>query len=731
VTSEQSPSALDPLDRDARGRGLRYDRPQAGEPVHPDELVLASALDGERHGDRPAARGGPKTASPTAPVPVVAEDTGTSSTGSAGPDAGHGAGHGAAGGAALVVGATGVVFGDIGTSPLYSMRETLATPGIPQDVASILGVASLIFWALTLVVSVKYLVFIMRADNHGEGGILALLALLPRSLKRTGSGRASGIAVLILVGAGLLYGDGALTPAISVLSAVEGLEVVNPGLADLVVPITCVILTGLFLVQSRGTHRLGALFGPVMVGWFGLIGMLGLIEVAREPRVIEALLPTYAFQTLTGNGVHGFLMLGSVILAVTGAEALYADMGHFGRRPIRMAWVRIVMPALVVSYLGQAAKVITDPAARSNPLYALAPNHFWVMALIAFATLATIIASQALITGVFSLTRQATQLGYFPRVTIRHTSGHAEGQIYVPALNYMLMAACLGLVILFRSSERLAGAYGVAVAGTMVITSIAFYFVANRTWGWSSLRAGALTAAFLVVDLSFLIATLPKFLDGGYVPIAIGAVVVFVMFVWHFGHNLVMGHAGVSVLKWHEVHRMLAQGEVTRTEGTAVYLASNPIDVPQSLSNHMKMLHSLPTTVRVVTIVTEPVPVVTEPDRFVVVPRGDGIDQVVVRSGFMETPFVPLLMDILAVRSDPDYWDGPPIPELPFDSLPVLPDDAIYVLSDRAFAATGSGQMSALTERIYAVLHRNAASPTAYFGLPTERVVTLSTLVDL
>jgi KUP system potassium uptake protein len=234
-----------------------------------------------------------------------------------------------------------------------------------------------------------------------------------------------------------------------------------------------------------------------------------------------------------------------------------------------------------------------------------------------------------------------------------------------------------------------------------------------------------------VVDLSFLIATLPKFLDGGYVPIAIGAVVVFVMFVWHFGHNLVMGHAGVSVLKWHEVHRMLAQGEVTRTEGTAVYLASNPIDVPQSLSNHMKMLHSLPTTVRVVTIVTEPVPVVTEPDRFVVVPRGDGIDQVVVRSGFMETPFVPLLMDILAVRSDPDYWDGPPIPELPFDSLPVLPDDAIYVLSDRAFAATGSGQMSALTERIYAVLHRNAASPTAYFGLPTERVVTLSTLVDL
>ncbi len=669
--------------------------PAAGDPQHPDAVVLADVR--EHHA-------GPQSSATHAP-------TGATS--------------------ALVIGATGVVFGDIGTSPLYAMRESLAAEGIDQGVDAILGVASLIFWALTLVVTIKYLTVIMRADNHGEGGILALLALLPAALKRTASGKVSGIALLILVGAGLLYGDGALTPAISVLSAMEGLTVLSPGLEHLIVPITCVILAGLFLVQSQGTHLLGRLFGPVMLVWFFTIGALGLSEVLREPGVVRALLPTYALGTLFGHGPHGFLLLGSIILAVTGAEALYADMGHFGRRPIRISWMSIVMPALVLAYLGQAAKVITTPAARANPLYALAPNHAGVVVLLVLATLATIIASQALITGVFSLTRQATQLGYFPRVTIKHTSGHAEGQIYLPALNYMLMVACIALVLLFRSSERLASAYGVAVSGTMTVTSIAFYMVATHTWGWSRAKAGALTAAFLVVDLSFLTATLPKFFEGGYVPVVIGLAVVSVMFVWHFGHNLVASHAGTSILKWHEVHAMLSAGEITRTPVTAVYLASNPIDVPQSLSNHLQLLHSLPTTVRIVTIVTESVPVVEEPDRFVVVPRGDGIDQVVVRSGFMETPFVPLLMDVLAVRSEPDYWEGPPIPELPLDSLPVLPDDAIYVLSDRSFRGTSSGQMSALMERFYALLHRNAASPTAYFGLPTERVVTLATLVDL
>ena len=416
------------------------------------------------------------------------------------------------------MGATGVVFGDIGTSPLYAMKESLAVGGLTRDADTVLGIASLIFWALTLVVTIKYLTFIMRADNHGEGGILALLALLPDFLRRSASGKATVPAVLILVGAGLLYGDGALTPAISVLSAVEGIGVLNPNLETAAVPITCVILLGLFLVQSRGTALLGRVFGPVMICWFVLIGGLGLVEVLKEPSVFKALLPTYAFQTLTGNGIHGFLLLGSIILAVTGAEALYADMGHFGSRPIRMAWLALVKPALVLAYLGQAAMVINNPEAAENPLYSLAPNRTWALVMLGLATLATIIASQALITGVYSLTRQAVQLGYFPRVRISHTSGQAEGQIYIPAINWMLMVACIALVLLFQTSANLASAYGVAVSGTMAITSVAFYGVATHAWGWTRLRAGTLVGGFLLVDLSFLAATLPKFMQGGYVP---------------------------------------------------------------------------------------------------------------------------------------------------------------------------------------------------------------------
>ena len=628
---------------------------------------------------------------------------------------------------ALAVGATGVVFGDIGTSPLYAMRQCLNANGLPADPDTVLGVASLIFWALTMVVSVKYLMFIMRADNHGEGGILALLALLPDALRRTTGGRAAVPAVLILIGAGLLYGDGALTPAISVLSAVEGLSLLNPSFAPLVVPVTCVILVGLFLVQSRGTHKLGVVFGPVMVCWFLLIGGLGLVEVVGEPGVLRALSPTYALGTLTGNGVHGFLLLGSVILAVTGAEALYADMGHFGDRPIRRAWFALVMPALVLAYFGQAAAVLADPAAAANPLYALAPSHAWAVIMFTLATLATIIASQALISGVFSLTRQAVQLGYFPRVRIRHTSKQAEGQIYIPAINYTLMVACLVLVLVFRGSDQLASAYGVAVSGTMAITSIAFYLVATRAWAWSRARAGSLVAVFLTIDLGFLLATLPKFLNGGYIPIGIGAIVVVVMYIWQFGQSLLHGQVDATRLSWEQIHQGLADASITRTPGkTAVFLASNRDDVPHSLSSFVQLLDSLPEHVRIVTVTTAGVPVVVEPDRFVLGDRGDGIDEVVVRSGFMETPFLPLLMDILAVRGDPDYTTEGPLP-----SLPVLPDDTVYVLSERTFLATNKGKMSALTERLFALLHRNAASPTAYFGLPTDRVVSLGTQVDL
>jgi KUP system potassium uptake protein len=617
---------------------------------------------------------------------------------------------------ALVVGATGVVFGDIGTSPLYAMKECWGEHGVPPNADNVLGVASLIFWALTLVVAVKYLSFIMRADNHGEGGVLALLALLPNTLRRTAQGRVALPAVLVLIGAALLYGDGALTPAISVLSAAEGLTFLSPSWEVAIVPLTCVILIGLFVAQSRGTQRLGAVFGPIMICWFALIGVLGLIEIVKEPGVLRAISPTYAFGGLTSNGVHGFLLLGSVILAVTGAEALYADMGHFGAGPIRLSWFAIAMPALVLAYLGQAAMVITQPEAAANPLYSLAPNRAMTLVLFVFATMATVIASQSLISGVFSLTRQAVQLGYFPRVTIRHTSGQSEGQIYIPSMNYLLMVACLLLVLVFRTSSGLAAAYGIAVSGTMSVTSVAFYLVATRRWGWPRSRAGLLVGAFLVVDLSFFLASLPKFLAGGYLPIIAGLAILTVMIVWNYGQNVLSTQQIRNLPNWEQVLERIESGEVSRTPGSAVFLASNSQDVPQALASHVHLLHSLPENVRVVTIQTQGTPTVEDADRFVVKSLGNSVDHVLVRCGFMETPDLPGLM-----------WDVEGVNP----QLPVLPTNTVYVLSDRKFMATNAGEMRKISEALYSLLHRNAASPTAYFGLPSNRVVTLGTQVDL
>ncbi len=616
----------------------------------------------------------------------------------------------------MIVGATGVVFGDIGTSPLYAMKESLGEHGVAPEPANVLGVASLIVWALILVVAVKYLTFIMRADNHGEGGVLALLALLPEALRTTSRGRVALPAVLILVGAALLYGDGALTPAISVLSAAEGLSFVSPSLHVLVVPLTCVVLISLFAVQSRGTARLGSVFGPITIGWFVLIGVLGLIELVKEPGVLRALLPTYAVETLFTNGIRGFLLLGSIILAVTGAEALYADMGHFGAGPIRISWFSIVMPALVLAYLGQAAVVLNEPEAVENPLYSLAPNQPVALVLFVFATLATIIASQALITGVFSLTRQAVQLGYFPRVTIRHTSGQSHGQIYIPVMNWLLLVACLVLVLAFRSSSGLAAAYGIAVSGTMAVTSIAFYLVVTRRWNWPKPRALLLVGGFLIVDLSFFTATLPKFLLGGYLPIIAGLFVLTVMVVWNFGQTMLRNQQVASLPTWDKVMDLLESGAVERTSGSAVFMASNDTEVPQSLANHLSLIHTLPRYVRVVTVQTTGVPTVAEEDRFVVTRMANGIDHVLIRCGFMESPDIPQLM-----------WDV----EAAFPELPEIPTTTVYFLSDRKFTASDEGEMRALGESLYSVLHRNAASPTAYFGLPSERVVTLGTQVDL
>src|SRR6516165_1494551 len=431
-------------------------------------------------------------------------------------------------GAQLAIAALGIVFGDIGTSPLYAMRECFGEHGVTPTAENVLGVLSLMLWSLTLVVAVKYLSFIMRADNQGEGGIFALLALVPRAESSWEMRQRTVVVLLALFGAALLYGDGVITPAISVLSAVEGLSVATSAAEPLVVPITCIILGLLFLVQRRGTARIGGIFGPVMMVWFLFIAAAGLVEIVQSPGVLAAVNPWYAVRFFRGNGFRGFEVLGAAVLAITGGEALYADMGHFGRHPIRLSWFSVVFPALLLNYCGQGALLLHDTAARANPFYALVPRPLLVPSVL-LATVATIIASQALISGAFSLTRQAVQLGYVPRLNIVHTSRENEGQIYLPAVNSFLMVACIALVLGFQQSSRLAAAYGIAVTRTMLITSLVFFFIIVYAWQWPLWKAMTVTLAFLAIDIPYFIANLIKFIEGGWFPIAV-AVAAFACF---------------------------------------------------------------------------------------------------------------------------------------------------------------------------------------------------------
>ena len=612
-----------------------------------------------------------------------------------------------AGTASLGLAATGVVFGDIGTSPLYALKETLRVSGTSPD--AVYGVVSLIFWALMLVVTVKYLLYVMRADNHGEGGILALLALLPEKVRMATRGPKLLLLVVILAGTALLLGDGALTPAISVLSATEGLAVINPDLARFAVPATVVILVILFAVQSRGTHRIGQVFGPVMVVWFVTIGGLGAWHVLGDPGVLRALSPTYGISYLVSHPGLGLAIGSVVILAVTGAEALYADMGHFGLRPIRWAWAVLVGPALVLCYLGMASVVLADPAAAENPFFGLAPNSTVVLLMVILSTAATVIASQALITGVFSLSRQAVQLGLLPRLTIRHTNEDHEGQIYVPLANILLAITSIGLVIAFGSSSALASAYVLAIAGTMAITTIAFYSVTRVVWGWSRRRAIPLLVAFLIVDIAFVASTITKIVDGGWVPVGLAAMALAVMMIWRRGQRLLTAHADTSTLTWPQVRTLLDTAVVPRTPGEAVILASNPEQVPQALASSITLLHAVPSTVTVLTVSTQPVPTVSDDNRLSVSELGAGVRQVIARVGFAENPTIPSLL-------------GP---------LPGDVSSRIYYLSDRTFVATSGGDMGRVSESIFAFMHRNATRPARYFALPDDRVVTLATHIDL
>lgn len=613
-----------------------------------------------------------------------------------------------AGTTSLVLGATGVVFGDIGTSPIYAFKETVHVSGSSAD--SIFGVTSLFFWTLIIVVTVKYLTFVMRADNRGEGGILALLSLMPTKYRQPKSGNQKALLFLVLVGTALLFGDGVLTPAISVLSATEGLALLDSAFEGTAVPLTVVILAILFLVQYRGTHTMGKIFGPVMTVWFILIGGLGIYRFLAEPSVVKALSPVYAIEFIASNGAKTLVVLASVILCVTGAEALYADMGHFGKHPIRLAWIFLVGPSLVLCYLGQAALVTTNPETADNPFFGLAPNNGMVLLLVLVATMATVIASQALITGVFSLSRQAVQLGLFPRLTIRHTSADTEGQIYVPIVNWLVGATSIALVIGFQSSSALASAYVLAIAGTMAITTVAFYVVARQIWEWPLYKAASLAGVFLIVDLAFLIGTASHIFDGGWVPILLGGIVLALMLVWRLGNIALNNRMRDSSRTWQEIYAGCESGDIAMVPGVGIFLASPAEVVPSALISHVTIMHSLPESVIVVTVKSDTQPISSTP--VLVDHITDRLCLVTIFSGYMETIVIPEVLQREVLTSG-------------------VEEKATYYLSERHFLASETGSLGKRTENIFEILHRNAVSPTQYYGLPYGRVITIGTRIDL
>jgi len=621
-----------------------------------------------------------------------------------------------AGTAALSLGALGVVFGDIGTSPLYTLKECLhASGGQAAAMHDLYGVLSLIFWSVTLVVTVKYLTFILKADNKGEGGIFALLALVPEELRTARPGLISVVALFAAMGAALLYGDGMITPAISVLGAVEGLAVADPALASYIVPVSCAILVALFAIQSHGTGTVGVLFGPVMLVWFLTLGVLGIYHTSYNPEILYAISPHYAVDYFARHGWGGLHILASVVLAVTGGEALYADMGHFGVKPIRIAWLYIVFPCLILGYFGQGAHVLRDPRSAANPLFSMVPQGTATIALVILSSMAAIIASQALISGAFSLTRQAMQLGFFPRFNVRHTAHSMEGQIYIPRINYFLGIGCVMLVLVFRESSRLAAAYGIAVSGTMAITSVMFFLVARRSWGWGMGKAVAVLIGFLALDLPFLAANIGKFMDGGFVPILIGAVVMAIMIIWNRGRSLVGHRTRARFPSWAAAEERLNRRLAARVPGTAVFMNSNADMLPWPLVRHVERSRALQETVVLVTIRTLGDPYVKEEQRFTWERLPNGFHRIVVKFGFMEEPQVlPVLQRAVEAHR-----------------IPFADEDVTYYLGRDNFVASAKGQMGELTETVFAFLHRNAVPPDRFFGLPPRQVVELGTQMDL
>jgi KUP system potassium uptake protein len=621
--------------------------------------------------------------------------------------------------ALLTLTALGVVYGDIGTSPLYALRECFKPEyGISATPENVYGVLSLIVWSLTLVVSVKYIVYVMRADNHGEGGILAMLALiLNRETVR--KKRRAVLIALGLVGAALLYGDGVITPAISVLGAIEGLQVVSARFTEnLVVGLTIIVIVGLFFVQRFGTARVGSAFGPIMFVWFFTIAALGLREVLHEPQIIGAVNPMYAIRFFFIHGNAAFVLLGAVVLAVTGAEALYADMGHFGKKPIRLAWFWLVFPCLLMNYFGQGALVMRDPAAVANPFYLLAPRIL-LYPLIALATMAAIIASQALISGAFSLTQQSVQLGYSPRMTIIHTSAREAGQIYIPEINNALMVACVVVVLGFRNASALGAAYGIAVTGTMSITTVLFAVVAAARWNWPKWKALALASAFLVMDLAFFGANAMKITHGGWVPLAIALGIFTLMTTWKRGRSILRERLTDITMPLPDFLQSLSTSSIPRVPGTAVFMTSESGGAPVVLLHHLKHNKALHAQVILLSIKTSGVPEERNSERLTIERLEHGFVRVVSRYGFMESPDVKEVMELLRREG---------IRSRPLDTSYYLGRELLIPFAKPW--KKGGMTMNIWRKKLFVIMSKNARSAAEFFQLPPNRVVELGTQIE-
>jgi KUP system potassium uptake protein len=656
---------------------------------------------------------GAESASEQAPAAAGPPDTENSAADSGAERKAHHGSH-----RALVLAALGVVYGDIGTSPLYAFHESVHHISEP-DAPHVLGILSLFFWSIVLVIAVKYVALVIRADNGGEGGILALLALAPAKPRRTIT-TLGWTTVMVIFGTGLLYGDGIITPAISVLSAVDGLKVASsdPGyrevIGHLIVPVTCVILALLFAVQRRGTARVGRAFGPVMVVWFSVLSILGLVRIVQHPEVLMAISPHHAYEFLTTARADVIAVLGSVVLCITGGEALYADLGHFGRRPIGVAWYSIVMPALLINYFGQGALVLADPGVP-HTFWGMVPEGPATIALVVLATCATVIASQALITGCYSLTRQASQLGFFPRVKVVHTSRRTEGQIYVPGVNWALAVACIMLVLVFREPGNLAAAYGVAVTGTMLITTIVFFIVVRTTWSWSLARAAPFLVIFGIIDLTFLGANLVKVVDGGWVTLAVGFAMCLLMITWKQGRALVHGALARATVPLKLVAEGADEASAHRVDGIGVFMAPDPEATPLALLHYFKHSRVLPRTVICTSVSVSPVPWVPAAGRAQLESLGNGFWRVQLRFGFMQSSNVPAALRRVCAEH----------------GVPFVEPEVTYFVGREHFLPTGQGKMAKWRKVLFEVISRNVATATDAFDIPPNRVVELGAQVAL